>query len=168
MFGDFKSFCNRFNVDNTPMFVENYYERMFVGNAPTLAVMRATYGDDMTKAWVQLFLADVAESKGVYEKTDLSQIISLSNDIMVNYGYYKATEFMLFCSMFKSCRFRNERGEDMTKMYGEFQKSAVLDCLYRFKSFRMNEISSIEGRSKVEVTIQDINRFNKLLNEHRK
>lgn len=125
-------------------------DSMYVGKAPTLTTMRAAYGDRESNLWISLYLADIARFKGFNDKTDTSLINETAKQIRMNYGFMKVTELMIFFSMFKASMFRNSKGEDATRMFGQFQGDVILDCLKLFSVHRADEIDRIERAKEAE------------------
>lgn len=135
----------KFSVEVTETYVANYRDRMMFGTAPTLSVMKEAFGNADLCSWIQTFLVDAAVWFGISGKVIPQQIIGLSEKISTKYKNYKATELMLFFSMYKAGDIRDEYGTLVGKMYGTFDAQAVMDALACFSRYRVEQIVKREA-----------------------
>lgn len=85
--------------------------------------VKAAYGLKIAETWMQIQLNDLSEFSGCRDKINERQICELASKMVLEYGFLKMTEFMLFFQKFKS-------GE-----YGRFYAS--VDPMLIFQGLKM-------------------------------
>lgn len=76
-------------------------DRAFFGKAPTLGLLKKTYGDNAATMWLLPQLYDLCEYTGA-KKMDVQQATMLAEVIAQQYGFLKVSELLLFFFRFKS------------------------------------------------------------------
>ena len=123
-------------------------DRVFGGNAPTLATMRKAFGDDKTEGWITCQLKELSEFAGCQDKITIPQMVTLAQIIAATYPYIKATEFMLFCWQMKSGKYG--------KFYGTVDPMVIASALRTFDIERRDDLVRIENqRCKVQQAEDD-------------
>ena len=107
--------------------------RCIKGKAPTLAVVRRDYGEQVAVDWLAIELNDYQNFVGVKEegKATFDVINELSKMILGRYYYLKLSEIMLFLQKLKY--------GDYGEMYGRIDAVRILRTLRQFITDR-NEI----------------------------
>lgn len=95
-----------------------------MGTAPTLGLVRATFGNNTATVWVSLQLENLSEYAGCAGKLSKRQYEELSQMIVNTYPYFNLTEVMLFFQQFKS-------GEYGT-FYGAVDPIKIMEALRSF------------------------------------
>lgn len=80
-------------------------ERCFFGDAPTLAVLNATYGENTAVAWLMVQLNSVSRFCGCREKLTDEVTEELATGIASEWYYIKTSEFLLFFGWLKMGRY---------------------------------------------------------------
>jgi len=135
-YGDDMAFLSAFNPSLQAQYMTNGLGRCFIGNAPSLARVKATYGYGTTTTWLSAQLVDLALFTGVKEKPNLEQITAIAQTIIVNYPYLKVTELMVFFQKFKA----GEYG----RFYGVVDGLVITDALNSFQAYRKQLIEKLE------------------------
>jgi hypothetical protein len=142
-FGSPEQIVSRFNV-SVQSKCELNLRATYTGIAPTLIRFRLTYGTDVAEAWLMAHIMSLF----AYDKLHLNDekmigyTESIASNILVNYGYLKLTEFMLFCSRFKSGRYG--------KPYGVLSGREIGNAINLFLRERYVELERIENEIKEE------------------
>ena len=123
-FGDSERFLISFNPDKQADYVANYFRRCFVGEAPELARVKITYGENICKLWLTVQLTELNSFCGMKSNPDISQINSLASVIMTNYYFLKVTEIMVFLQKFKAGNYGS--------FYGTFDPIIITTALKKF------------------------------------
>lgn len=76
-------------------------ERAFFGKAPTLGVLKKTYGENAATMWLLPQLYDLCEYTGA-KKMDAQQATMLAEVIAQEYGFLKVSELLMFFFRFKA------------------------------------------------------------------
>lgn len=107
--------------------------RCVKGSAPTLAVVRRDYGEQVAVDWLAIELNDYQNFVGVKEegKATFDVVSELSKMILGRYYYLKLSEIMLFLQKLKY--------GDYGEMYGRIDAVRILRALRLFITDR-NEI----------------------------
>lgn len=107
--------------------------RCVKGSAPTLAVVRRDYGEQVAVDWLAIELNDYQNFVGVKEedKATFDVVSELSKMILGRYYYLKLSEIMLFLQKLKY--------GDYGEMYGRIDAVRILRALRLFTTDR-NEI----------------------------
>lgn len=132
-FGNSETLLAAFNPSQQIRFCRDV-DRCHFGNAPTLGMVRAAYGDNVSEVWLQIQLNDLSEFAGCREKIKPHQINELAGMIAEDYGHYRLTEFMLFFQRFKSCRYG--------RFYGAVDPMVILQALADFDRERMVAVNN--------------------------
>lgn len=103
-------------------------EKCHFGNAPTLGLVEAAYGNATAQSWLKIQILNLSEFAGCKDKLTLTQISETARLILDGYPHYKLTEFMLFFQRFKLCRYG--------KFYGAVDPMVILQALAAFNEER--------------------------------
>ena len=76
-------------------------DRAYFGKAPTLGLLKKTYGDNAATMWLLPQLYDLCEYTGA-KKMDVQQATMLAEVIAQQYGCLKVSELLLFFFRFKT------------------------------------------------------------------
>ena len=115
-------------------------ERAFFGEAPSLAIMRQTYGDGFPATWLMAQILDLvvySNSKGTLND---QQAEFLAEAIANEYYYLKASELMLFFYRFKTGAYGH--------FYGVVDPMIIMQGLKQFMKERAVEIEKHEDEIK--------------------
>lgn len=116
---------------------------------PSLNIVRMTFGDQTAEAILSAHIYNVANFMG--KKPTVDQVNSVATAILNSMYHYKVTEIMLCFQLMMEGEFKNERGENILKMYGDFDGSAILDCFHMFRNYRANIIDrDIKEKADIE------------------
>ena len=99
----------------------------FNETAPTVTVLRHTYGANMPAMWMLPQIFDLCEFTGV-RKMDEHQAINLANVIANEYGYLKVSELLLFFYRMKTGRYG--------VFFGAVDPMRIMEALKQFMSER--------------------------------
>ena len=122
-YGDREQFMLTFTSSHEAGYCR-YVERCIFGSAPTLSQVNTAYGANTSAAWLIPLLTDVSEFCGCKEKITPKQIDALADIIVLNYGYLKVTELMLYFWWLKSGRYG--------KFYGAVDPMVITTTLHDF------------------------------------
>lgn len=122
-YGDREQFILTFTSSHEAGYCR-HVERCIFGSAPTLSQVNTAYGANTSAAWLIPLLTDVSEFCGCKEKITPKQIDALADIIVLNYGYLKVTEIMLYFWWFKSGRYG--------KFYGAVDPMVITTTLHNF------------------------------------
>lgn len=117
-------------------------ERAFFGKAPTLGVLKKTYGENAATMWLLPQLYDLCEYTGA-KKMDIQQATMLAEVIAQEYGYLKVSELLLFFFRFKSGAYGRFYGAVdplvITSALREFMKERDWACSQHEQQLRKQE-----------------------------
>lgn len=136
-YGDGKKFAETFNPDLQRACAENI-ERSFSGDAPTIASLRNAYPTEQVRVWILAQLENLNIYAGTKNKMNPDQMMMLSDVIMTEYFYLKASELLLFFYQFKAGKY----GE----LYGSVDPLRVSSALIEFAAYRRDMIFRIEQK----------------------
>lgn len=140
-YGDAASFLTTFNPDLQIKIAANT-ERAFMGNSPTLTVVKHSYSEELLTVWIMAQLENLNDFCGVTEKMSIAQMENLARLITVEFHYFKVSELMLFLHRFKCGKYG--------QFYGVIDPQKLMSALQAFASDRIMEIRSIENRRQQE------------------
>lgn len=143
-------FFNKYGLEKVSDYVMNYRDRMIIGNAPSLSTIKLAYGEQAMLDWINLYLVDVAIFFGKTNNAEPYQVNAISQTIYENYHYLKASELMLFFSMFKGGKLKDKSGKNTARMYGSFDGAAIMDGLDRFIETINTEIDKYKQKQRIE------------------
>ena len=138
------------------MFAAKNPERAFFGEAPTLAIMRKTYGDNFPASWLLPQIYDLVvycNSKGTLNE---QQMEFLAEAIVNEYFYLKASELLLFFYRFKTGAYGH--------FYGVVDPMKIIMALDEFRKERDMAIrkhehevrdKAVEDHAKTAITAQE-------------
>ncbi|MDR3706594.1 MAG: hypothetical protein P4L28_11905 [Paludibacteraceae bacterium] len=135
-YGNDLSFLQTFNPSLQAPYITQSLARCFIGSAPSLARVQATYGFGTTITWLSAQLVDLALFSGIKEKPNLEQITAIAETILVSYSHLKVTELMVFFQKFKA----GEYG----RFYGVIDGLVITDALNNFLPYRKQMIDRFE------------------------
>ena len=113
-------------------------ERAILGEAPTLGLLKRTYGETTPTQWLMPQIWDLCEFTNSKGKLDGAQGEFLAEMIANEYGYFKVSELLLFFYRFKTGRYG--------RFYGTVDPMIILEALERFKAERDQVIKVNEGK----------------------
>lgn len=109
----------------------------YFGSAPTLWELGGAYGRNISRAWLEVQLNDLAMYAGVREKLTPEARAELAVMIMKDYAHYKLTELMLFFQKYKRCKYG--------RFYGMVDPMAIFGALQEFDLERRLEYAHHEA-----------------------
>lgn len=136
-YGSAVEFAKTFNPDLQKACAGNL-ERTFTGDAPTIGLLKATYTEKQVQAWIMAQLVNLNSFSGSKNKMEPQQMLMLSDIILTDYHYLKASELLLFFYQFKAGKF----GE----LYGSVDPLRVSNALIEFAAYRRAELFKIESK----------------------
>ena len=122
-YGDEKKFLLTFNP-GIQKYAGRHPDRAFFGEAPTLVIMRKTYGEDFPGTWLMAQILDLvafSNSKGTLSGQPAE---FLADAIANEYYYLKASELLLFFYRFKTGAYG--------KFYGNVDPMMIMQGLQQF------------------------------------
>lgn len=134
-YGSREQFLVTMNPD-TQIYAARHPDRAFFGEAPTLAILKATYGENTPTMWLLPQILDLVlycNSKGTLNNR---QAQFLADAIANEYYYLKVSEFLLFFYRFKLGNYGN--------FYGVVDPMLVTIALEKFVRERNDAIRSKE------------------------
>lgn len=138
-YGDGESFAKIFNPDLQVVCAKNI-ERSFCGDAPTVSQLLRAFPEKQVRVWIMAQLENLNSFTGAKDKMNPAQMLMLSDIIMTEYFYLKASELLLFFHQFKSGNY----GE----LYGSVDPLRVSSALVEFSAYRRDMLFRIEqGRA---------------------
>lgn len=145
-----EEFFNKYSLEKVTEYVTKYRDRMIVGTAPSLSTIKYAYGEQAMLDWINMYLVDVAIFFGKTNNAEPYQVNAISQTIYENYHYLKASELMLFFSMFKGGKLKDKSGKNTARMYGSFDGAAIMDGIDRFVEMRNTYINGYEQTKRAE------------------
>lgn len=130
-YGDSQAFLKQLNPDTQPLAVR-HPERAYMGTAPTLAVVRAAYTEEVAELWLMAQVENMNDFCGVSRKMTLPQMQELARMMLAEVPYLKTSELLLFFHRFKAGHY----GE----FFGVVDPQRVLSGLQAFLSDRRSEL----------------------------
>lgn len=112
----------------------------YFGHYPTLAEVNATYGLNVSQAWLIPQIVNLATFCGCREKLDKQQQKDLAFVLATQYYYLKISEFMLFFHRFKAGHYG--------RFYGNIDPLVITTSLITFIKERNSEIDREEQRKR--------------------
>lgn len=103
--------------------------RVYTGTAPSLLLLKESYGSGTAESWLMAQLEDLADFAGCREKLTPQRCDETAQLIMARYGYLKVSELMHFFLRFKL----GEYGE----FYGAVDPMRILGGLRKFDKERV-------------------------------
>lgn len=132
-YGNQMSFLSKFPPD-LQCLVAEHEDRAFMGRAPSLGLLKKTYGKKTATMWLIPQIWDLCEYTNSKGKLDERQIEMLAEMISIEYGYMKVTELMLFFYRLKCGRYG--------KFYGVIDPMAIMIALDQFRLERINYLAN--------------------------
>ena len=123
-------------------------ERMITGTAPSLTVIRATYGETKCAIWIEFWLVDYVQWLGIAGKVSEEQLHNLAQTIMTKYPHYKATEVMLCFYMLKTGEITDDKGKSVGRQYGTLDASTIMMAFHEFNRYRCETIEKVESEER--------------------
>lgn len=130
-YGDAQTFLKLLNPAVQPLAVR-HPERAYMGTAPTLAVVRAAYTEEVAELWLMAQVENMNDFCGVSRKMTLPQMQELARMMLAEVPYLKTSELLLFFHRFKAGHY----GE----FFGVVDPQRVLSGLQAFLSDRRSEM----------------------------
>jgi len=124
-----------FNPGVQTVVMENV-ERAFTGLAPTLTGVKIAFGVETSETWLMAQIEDLNEYCGTKEKASFEQMLNLSKLLIIQYGYLKITEMMLFFCRLKLGRYGT--------FYGSVDPMVISKALMTFIEERREYLNKFE------------------------
>lgn len=140
-YGSGENFAKTFNPDLQRVCAANV-ERAFSGDAPSIAMLLNTYTEKQVRVWILAQLENLNTFAGTKNKMEPPQMLMLSDVILTEYYYLKASELLLFFFQFKAGKY----GE----LYGSVDPLRVSSALIEFDAYRRSELFRIDNKRKAE------------------
>lgn len=129
-YGDETAFLEKFNP-SFQMEICGNTKDCFFGDYPTLATIKANYGDTVPRAWLIPQLYNLSEYCGVKDKLEGTPLKETAFVIATEYYYLKVSEMMLFFYRFKTGRYG--------RFYGNVDPLVIATALREFVKERNAE-----------------------------
>lgn len=130
-----------FSPDKQTEYCKNE-ERCFTGHAPSIARVARTFGDSVAESWLSIQLFELAEFSKVRNGMDPADFIELARIIILGYGGFKLTEFMVFFQRFKQGLYGT--------FYGVFDPMVITRSLREFRADREKLLRFYEDKKRQE------------------
>ena len=130
-----------FSPDKQTEYCKNE-ERCFTGHAPSISRVARTFGDSVAESWLSIQLFELAEFSKVRNGMEPADFIELARTIILGYGDFKLTEFMVFFQRFKQDKY--------DRFFGTFTPGTVTSSLKKFNSDRENLFQFYEDKKRQE------------------
>lgn len=130
-----------FSPDKQTEYCKNE-ERCFTGHAPSIARVARTFGDSVAESWLSIQLFELAEFSKVRNGMDPADFIELARTIILGYGGFKLTEFMVFFQRFKQGLYGT--------FYGVFDPMVITRSLREFRADREKLLRFYEDKKRKE------------------
>lgn len=130
-----------FSPDKQTEYCKNE-ERCFTGHAPSIARVARTFGDSVAESWLSIQLFELAEFSKVRNGMDPADFIELARTIILGYGGFKLTEFMVFFQRFKQGLYGT--------FYGVFDPMVITRSLREFRADREKLLRFYEDKKRQE------------------
>lgn len=103
----------------------------------TITKVRLAFGADVVNAWLMTHLEHLNDYTGVRTKINIDQMRELAGNIIINYGYLKAAELLLF--------FHRLNNAFYGKLYGSVDPIMIASALCQYSEERRISIARIEA-----------------------
>lgn len=130
-----------FSPDKQTEYCKNE-ERCFTGHAPSIARVARTFGDSVAESWLSIQLFELAEFSKVRNGMEPADFIELARTIILGYGGFKLTEFMVFFQRFKQGLYGT--------FYGVFDPLVITRSLREFRADREKLLRFYEDKKRQE------------------
>ena len=130
-----------FSPDKQTEYCKNE-ERCFTGHAPSIARVARTFGDSVAESWLSIQLFELAEFSRVRNGMEPADFIELARTIILGYGGFKLTEFMVFFQRFKQGLYGT--------FYGVFDPMVITRSLREFRADREKLLRFYEDKKRQE------------------
>ena len=130
-----------FSPDKQTEYCKNE-ERCFTGHAPSIARVARTFGDSVAESWLSIQLFELAEFSKVRNGMEPADFIELARTIILGYGRFKLTEFMVFFQRFKQDKY--------DRFFGTFTPGPETRSLIKFNSDRENLLQFYQDKKRQE------------------
>ena len=130
-----------FSPDKQTEYCKNE-ERCFTGHAPSIARVARTFGDSVAESWLSIQLFELAEFSKVRNGMEPADFIELARTIILGYGGFKLTEFMVFFQRFKQGLYGT--------FYGVFDPMVITRSLREFRAGREKLLRFYEDKKRQE------------------
>jgi hypothetical protein len=130
-----------FSPDKQTEYCKNE-ERCFTGHAPSIARVARTFGDSVAESWLSIQLFELAEFSKVRNGMEPADFIELARTIILGYGGFKLTEFMVFFLRFKQGLYGT--------FYGVFDPMVITRSLREFRADREKLLRFYEDKKRQE------------------
>ncbi len=138
-YGERDEFLQKMNP-SVQVYAGRHPERAFFGDAPTLAIMRQTYGDGFPATWLLPQILDLVVYSNSRGTLNEQQQEFLAETIANEYYFLKASELQLFFYRFKSGRYGH--------FYGSVDPMRITMALEEFVKERNREIAKHESEER--------------------
>lgn len=150
-YGVREDFLKAFNP-SLQIAVARHPDRAFFGKAPSLAVVKHTYGPNAPTMWLMAQLYDLCEYTGA-KKMDAQQASMVAEVIAQEYGYLKVSELLLFFFRFKAGAYGRFYGVVdpmvITTALREFMKERAWACEQHERQLRQQELEEDEKQNRL-------------------
>ena len=148
-YGDFESFIKTFNRDMQEK-AGQHIDRVFTGNAPSLAIIDQSYGEDSAATFIMCHLQIVQDFCGIPNKLSPEKLFEIGKTIAAGFYYLKASEFCLFFLWLKCGKYG--------KFYGCIDPIVITNALQSFCKERVDYIDKAEKEQNLKRAIELRNR----------
>lgn len=135
-YGNASQFFKTYNPDLQKVCAQNI-ARTFTGDAPTIALLKATYTEQQVRVWILAQIENLNSFSGTQNKMNPDQMMMLCDIILTDYYYLKASELLLFFYQFKAGRYG--------QLYGSVDPLRVSNALIEFAAYRRAMIFKYES-----------------------
>lgn len=140
-YGNPASFIRIFSP-KVQMYAAEHKRNAFLGKAPSLAIIRETYGKNLLESVLELHIEDLNDFCGTDKKIEGLQSQQLASMIATEYYYMKISEVALFFYYFKTGRYG--------KFYGAMDALTIMEAIHLFAEERRNEISRFRAEDEAK------------------
>lgn len=113
-------------------------QRIYMGKAPELSIVREAYGADVVVSWLEIQLNHISEFAGVKERMPAPLVHELAQIILGEYHYLKLSELMLFFARLMAGRYG--------VFYGAVDAMHISSSLRTFLKERNMDIDRLERK----------------------
>lgn len=117
-------------------------QRCLTGDCPTIADVRAIWGENTATFWLENQIRDLNEYYGSKNKMNTLQIQDLARILVGEFYYIKLAEFMVFFAYLKSGRYGT--------FYGGVDPLTITIAMQKFKSDRAAWLQRIEENEQMK------------------
>lgn len=140
-YGKAASFIKTFSPQ-VQLYAAEHKRNVFMGEAPSLAIIREAYGKNVLESVLELHVEDLNDFCGTDKKIEGWQSQQLASLIATEYYYMKISEIALFFYYFKTGRYG--------KFYGAMDALTVMEAVHLFAEERRNEISRFRAEDEAK------------------